>query len=125
MKDGNPEILEPNGPVEVCVRLQDGVTTDVDFEVTFTPQTKLGSARPATRMFITVLRRAQCTLYSTIHRDQRFRFIPIYSDLVMANYKNVYQVICFKPEIDQIFCILHPLMYSTTLFVRAQSELFY
>ena len=55
LKDGNPEIPEPDGPVEVCVNLQNNVTTDIDIEVTFSPQIKAGSSSPAMRMLITLI----------------------------------------------------------------------
>ncbi len=55
LKDGNPEIPESDGPVEVCVNLQNNVTTDIDIEVTFSPQLKAGSSRPAFRMLITLI----------------------------------------------------------------------
>lgn len=50
LSDGNPEVVEPDGPVRVCVRLQGGVTTAIDIPVVFNPQAKPNSTNPATRM---------------------------------------------------------------------------
>ena len=47
---GGQNISELDGPVEVCVSLQENVTTAVDIQVTFMPQIKSnGTGRTATR----------------------------------------------------------------------------
>ncbi len=52
---GNRRKLAPelDEQVEVCVGLEENVTTSIDIPVTFMPQFKLNSTRPATRMLKT------------------------------------------------------------------------
>ena len=115
--DGNPTVPEENGTVRVCVRLQDGITTDVDIPVTFNPFLKNGISNPTERELI-----ALCTYIHTYIHEILFVYTIIFIITANTDFDATSQtvilragetVVCIDiaivvdgiPEGDEEFCV--------------------